>query len=102
MRRAAGSLERTRPKDWAVDGLEDRFSETAPWLETVRAGWCGAWTLDPLDPFGNLLDEAGGSESKFVTLATLLSSNFLHFGEGVKISATLTYFTQSSFSYPLR
>jgi len=31
---------------------------TATWPEMIRAGWRGAWMLNPLDPFGSLLDKA--------------------------------------------
>ena len=44
-------------RELIIAWLEEAY-ETAGWLETIRAGWRGAWTLNPLDPFGSLLDEA--------------------------------------------
>ena len=37
--------------------LEEAY-ETATWLNTIRADCRWAWMLNPLDPFGSLLDEA--------------------------------------------
>lgn len=44
-------------RDLIIAWLEEAY-ETATWLEAIRAGWRGAWKLNPLDPFGSLLDEA--------------------------------------------
>lgn len=40
-----------------VEWLEEAY-DTAGWLETIRAGWRGAFIINPLDPFNSLLDEA--------------------------------------------
>ena len=39
--------------EWLREGYEH-----ATWLETIRAGWRGMFTINPLDPFNSLLDEA--------------------------------------------
>jgi len=44
-------------RELIISWLQEAY-ETASWLETIRAGWRCAWTLNPLDPFGSLFDEA--------------------------------------------
>jgi hypothetical protein len=44
-------------RELIISWLEEAY-ETATWVEAIRAGWRGAWTLNPLDPFGSPLYEA--------------------------------------------
>jgi len=44
-------------RELIISWLHEAY-ETASLEETIRAGWRGAWKLNPLDPFGSLLDEA--------------------------------------------
>jgi hypothetical protein len=53
---------------WGIDGCRDHREDIvewlkeaythATWLETIRAGWRGLWVVNPLEPFGSLVDEA--------------------------------------------
>lgn len=64
-------VSRAAWRDLIIFWLEEAY-EPATWLEAILTGWRGAWMLNPLDPFGSLLEEAiRRAEAKALSLGPL-------------------------------